>query len=155
MKFETEHVHLCWPPIAAALDGLERIEALGPNTVAKQRRWVDAHRAAQIEQIESHELDCAVEMCGRLESLRANEWLTQQYQRRVVPRKKPAPPTELQIRVERATNAKRILIEADKAANHYRVCIVTLLGDVVTCVGPKLQWTMDGALRMASSGVAT
>ena len=93
MKYLVAYVKTCWPLVAAALDGLERLELVPMSTVVEQQRIVDTLASVGVEHVETRPLDLAIEMLGRCESLRGEEWLRQHYANRSVPRKKPPPAT--------------------------------------------------------------
>ena len=154
IRYAVPQVQTCWPLVAAAIDGLERLDLVPMASVADQRRHVDMLAACGVDYVETRPLELAIEMLGRCESLRGEEWLRQRYAERVVPRRKPPPVIDLQIRVEKAVNARKINIETLQDRNGFRVSVVTTQGEVVVCTGDKLRWVLDGALAMASSGIA-
>lgn len=147
--YVTAHVATCWPLIMNSIDALERQSILF-DSQRRVKQLVDLSIASQIETVEHPSLTSAVELLGRLQALRGEEWLRQTYAARTVPRRKPPPPTDLQIRLQPSVCAKKVSIEA--VNGDYRATIITTQGDIVVCRGDKMQWALDGALNMASLG---
>jgi hypothetical protein len=150
--YDVIYVQTCWPLIANALDALER-QSILHDAQRRVKQLLDVCISNQIETIEHLALTSAIEILGRMSALRGEEWLRQNYELRTVPRKKPPPPTDLQIRLKHAVNARKVTVEA--VDRDYRATIVTTQGDVVVCRGSKMQWALDGALGMACVSTAS
>jgi hypothetical protein len=147
--FRIAHLIAIWRLFARTAEALWEIRAIG-NPSAELRKVIDAREAEGVEVVSHADITRVVRLLALQAGMHADDWLRMTAADALLPRRKPPPAVELQIRL-RWLNCKRLVCRLDEAKQNYRVTIHNVRGDVASVESCDFANALEGAIKMAGA----
>lgn len=147
--FRLELVERIWTKIARTVDALHSLGVceLKPEAL----HGILAAHAEQGNDASSHpDLERALRVLAWQDNMHAGDWLRKEAVEAMLPRRKQALVTDLQIRLK-GVQAKRIVMSARTEDGSYRCTVQTFHGDVVSARSDNFVNALNGAIAMAGA----
>lgn len=141
-----------WTRIARTIDALRSLytfDAEDESTDSVRERLESVAASERETTVEPTVLE-AVRILAWQDNMHAADWLRMRGVEALLPRRKQALVTDLQIRLK-GVQAKRIVMSAVTEEGAYRVTVHTFQGDVVSALSDNFVNALNGAIAMAGA----
>lgn len=138
-----------WTKVSRTVDALRSLGLVTLNP-EELRAVLDAQREQGNEASDHADLVRAVRVLAWQDNMHSSDWLRKEAADALVPRRKQALVTDLQIRLN-GVQAKRIVMSARTGEGTYRCTVQTFQGDVVSCRSDNFVNALTGAITMAGA----
>lgn len=143
--FRVDLLLAIWQRFTRTADALFEVGAIA-NPTAKLRQLLEAAKG----EIDHPDVTRALRVLALQDGMHAGDWLRMKAVEAQLPRRKPPPAVELQIRL-RGLNCKRLIAKLDDEKENYRVTIWNSRGDVASVESASFANALDGAIQMAGA----
>jgi hypothetical protein len=137
-----------WKRIARTADALWEVGAIKMPS-AEMRKRIALAEVEEIREISIGDITTTLRMLALQDGMHAGDWLRMKAVEASLPRRKPPPAVDLQIRL-RGLNCKRLVAKIDEDQN-VRVTIWNTRGDVASVQSESFANALDGAIQMAGA----
>jgi hypothetical protein len=142
-----------WSKVARTADALYAVNAISrPSLELKQ--LVDATHELGDQVVDHQDLTRTLRVLAAQDGMHAGDWLRMKAVEASLPRRKPPPAVDLQLRLK-GLNCKRLIAQLVKGETEddegFRVTIVTMRGDVASVESPSFANALEGAIKMAGA----
>lgn len=137
-----------WTKIARTVDALRSL-GVGDLSSDELRAIIDA-TAEEADAVVHPDLERALRVLGWQDNMHAGDWLRMRAAEAMLPRRKQALVTDLQIRLK-GVQAKRIVMSARTEEGSYHCTVRTFQGDVVSARSDNFVNALNGAIEMAGA----
>lgn len=136
-----------WQRFARTADALCEIGLIRMSS-SEMRRLVEGTN--DIRGIDHADITRTLRLLALQDGMHAGDWLRMKAVEAQLPRRKPPPSVDLQIRL-RGLNCKRLVAKSDHERESHRVTIWNMRGDVVSVDSSSFANALDGAIAMAGA----
>lgn len=142
-----------WSRIARTVDALYAVHAVARSSV-ELKQLVDATRELGDAVIDHQDITRTLRVLAAQDGMHAGDWLRMKAVEASLPRRKPPPAVDLQIRLK-GLNCKRLVAQLVSGETEddegFRVTIVTMRGDVASVESHNFANALEGAIKMAGA----
>lgn len=150
--FRIEELLTIWTRVARTIEALWAIHAVS-HASAEIRRLIQATSEVGDAVIDHPDITKALRVCATQDGMHAADWLRMKAVEASMPRRKPPPALDLQLRLKglNCTRlvAQTIVREDDEEA--FRVTIRNVRGDVCSVESGSFANALEGAMKMAGA----
>lgn len=142
-----------WSKVARTSDALHAVQAISMSSI-ELKRLVDAAQERGRKDIDHQDITRTLRVLAAQDGMHAGDWLRMKAVEASLPRRKPPPAVDLQLRLK-GLNCKRLVAQLVKGETEddegFRVTIVTMRGDVASVESPSFANALEGAIKMAGA----
>lgn len=154
--FRIDDLLAIWTKVARTIEALWTIHAV-TNSSAELRKLIQVTQEVGDSVIDHPDITRALRVLALQDGMHAADWLRMKAVEASMPRRKPPPALDLQLRLK-GLNCKRLvaqLIRRDlddgEIEESYRVTIRSVRGDVASVESASFANALEGAIKMAGA----
>jgi hypothetical protein len=151
--FRIDELLAIWQRVARTVEALWAIHAVTSSS-AELRKLVQATQEVGDGVIDHQDITRALRVLAAQDGMHAADWLRMKAVEASMPRRKPPPALDLQLRLK-GLNCTRLVAQlrrsTDPEDEGFRVTIRNVRGDVVSCESPSFANALEGAIKMAGA----
>jgi hypothetical protein len=153
--FRIDELLAIWQRVARTVEALWAIHAVTSSS-AELRKLVQATQEVGDGVIDHQDITRALRVLAAQDGMHAADWLRMKAVEASMPRRKPPPALDLQLRLK-GLNCTRLVAQLrrsdpiDRGSKAFRVTIRNVRGDVVSCESPSFSNALEGAIKMAGA----
>lgn len=149
--FRIDELLAIWTRVARTVEALWSIHAV-TNPSAELRKLVQATQEVGDAVIDHPDITRALRVLAAQDGMHAGDWLRMKAVEASMPRRKPPPALDLQLRL-RGLNCTRLVAQLVRREDEesYRVTIRNVRGDVSSVESASFANALEGAIKMAGA----
>jgi len=149
--YRIDLIRAIWGRIARMVDALRDVGAICSSvTVASIEASLRGAEELGAEVIDDYELTKTLRVLAAQDNMHAGDWLRARAVEAQMPRRKPPPALDLQLRLK-GLQCKRLVARCEPDGESYRVTIANVRGDVVSAHSSSFANALEGAIKMAGA----